>query len=234
MTDALFHIIAIFVALLGVVRGWRRGLTGLVTSVLGLAFGVVCAHIFCDAAGEIAEGILPRQLMARSGWYLASNLGAGAVYFLVFLLFSTITKVIRDALDDGSTALLNSLLGAIFCVANYLLMLSVAYNIGVGLNPEGRLMRYGRADDGNIIEAVMWIAPAALGSESFGEFAHEEQLRKARTISQWLPGRGGAPLSAPAMQPNGVAARYTYERLSGLRCNHQQLQDKTQNIKNNA
>lgn len=184
MTDALFHIIAIVVAVLGVVRGYRRGLTGMVTSVLGLAFGVVCAHIFCEGAAQVVENILPAGITARSGYYLTSNVGAGAVYFIVYRIFCAITKVIREALDSDQSGLLNSLLGAFFCVGNYLLMLSIAYNIGVGINPTGQLMRHGRADDGNIIEAVMWIAPAALGSESFSEFALEEQLRHARTISQ--------------------------------------------------
>ncbi|MDE7081386.1 MAG: CvpA family protein [Muribaculaceae bacterium] len=184
MTDALFHIIAIIVAILGVVRGYRRGLTGMVTSVFGLAFGVVCAHIFCDGASEVVAGVLPSGLTERSGYYLTSNLGAGAVYFIIYYIFRSITNVIRQALESDGSGLLNSLTGAFFCVSNYLLMLSIAYNIGVGLNPSSQLMRHGRADDGNIIEAVMWIAPAALGSESFSEFALEEQLRHARTISQ--------------------------------------------------
>lgn len=205
MNDALFHIIAIFVAVLGVVRGYRRGLTGMVTSVLGLAFGVVCAHIFCDAAADVVEQLLPKRLTERSGFYLTSNLGAGAVYFIVYWIFRTITKVIRDALDTGSSGLLNSLIGAAFCVANYMLMLSVAYNVGVGLNPSSQLMRYGRADDGNIIEAVMWIAPGALGSESFSEFAHEEQLRQARTISALMPSENGRrPTPCRTLNPEGA------------------------------
>lgn len=187
MTDALFHIIALVVAVLAVFRGYSKGLTGLVTSVFGLAFGVVCSHIFCDAASDIVAGILPEALLRRGGYYLTSNLGAGLVYFVVYLLFRSITQVIRRALDNGPSGLLNSLTGAFFCVTNYLLMLSIAYNVGVGLNPRSQLMRHGRSDDGNIVEAVMWIAPAALGSESFADFAHEEQLRQARTISQLLP-----------------------------------------------
>ena len=183
MTDALFHIIAIIVAVLGVVRGYRRGLTGMVTSVFGLAFGVVCAHIFCDGAAEVVTDVLPSGLADRSGYYLTSNIGAGVVYLLIYYIFRSITKVIRQALESDGSGLLNSLTGAFFCVSNYLLMLSIAYNVGVGLNPSSQLMRHGRADDGNIIEAVMWIAPAALGSESFSEFALEEQLRHARTIS---------------------------------------------------
>ena len=184
MGDALFHIMAIIFAALGVIRGYRRGLTGMVTSVLGLAFGVVCAHIFREAASGIASDILPHAWIARSGDYLASNLGCGAVFFIVYWVFSTVTKIIRLAMGDLGEGLLNSLIGAAFCVYNYLLMLSIVYNVMVGVKPESALMRYAKADDGNIVEAVMWIAPAALGSESFSDFAHQEQLREAKKISE--------------------------------------------------
>ena len=77
-------------------------------------------------------------------------------------------------------------------------------------------MRYGRADDGNVIEAVMWIAPAALGSESFGDFAHEEQLRQARKISMIPPSglRSGYDINGLWQHP-GVPMRYKSE---GLPC----------------
>lgn len=201
MTDALYHIVAIVVAATGVVRGYRRGLTGCVTSVLGLAFGVVCAHIFCDGAAEAILAAMPAETAARGGYYLASNLGAGLVYFGVYFIIRSVTGIIRHALDSDRSGLLNSLLGTFFCVTNYLLMLSIAYNVLVGLNPEASLMRHGRADDGNIIEAVMWLAPAALGSEAFSEFAHQEQLRKARCIS-----RAERP---ETYAPEGALYRYT-------------------------
>lgn len=183
MSDALYHIIAILVAAYGVVKGYRHGLTGMVTSVLGMAFGIVCAHIFLDASTDIAASILPARVYSRSQTYLSSNLGAGVVFFVVYLLFESITKIIRAAMNTLGWGLLNSLLGALFCVSNYMLMLSIVYNVLVGWNPESALMKHGKADDGNIIEAVMWIAPAVLGSESFSEFAHKEQLRQAREIS---------------------------------------------------
>ena len=183
MSDALFHIIALAVAALGVVRGYRRGLTGMVTSVLGMAFGVVCAHIFCDALGDMLLGVIPPGDDPVARRYLALNLGCGIVFFSVYFIFRTLTRIIRDAMSSEGNGLLNSLMGTVFCVFNYLLMLSIAFNIGVGLDPSGPLMRFGKADDGNIISAVMWMAPACLGSGSFAEFAHLEQLRDARKIS---------------------------------------------------
>lgn len=187
MGDAIFHIIAIIVAAWGVVVGYRQGLTGLVTSVLGMAFGVVCSHIFAEGITEMLEGwvtlVFPHSAEYSGGRYLASNLGCGIVYIAVFLLFRSVTGIIRAAMAGVSSGLLNSLLGTLFCVANYLLILSVIYNVLVGMNPESSLMRYGNADDGNICSEVMWIAPACLGSESFSDFAHEHQLREAKKIS---------------------------------------------------
>lgn len=187
MTDALYHIIAICVAAFAVIRGYRCGLTGLVTSVLGMAFGIVCAHIFMDASTDIASSVLPAFLVERGGKYLASNLGAGVVFAVVYAIFDTITAIIRKAVADMGSGLLDSLLGVFFCLVNYLLQLSIVYNILVGFNPKSALMRHGKSDDGNIIEAVLWIAPACLGSESFDEFAHEEQLRAAKCISANYP-----------------------------------------------
>lgn len=183
MTDALFHIIALGVAILGVLRGYRRGLTGMVTSVLGMAFGIVTAHIFADAATDFALEILPHQ-RGRDMQYVATNLGCGGVFFLVYFIFRSLTWIIRAAMSLAQGGgLINSLLGAFFCLANYLLMLSICYNVFVGIDPSSALMKYGRADDGNICAGVLWIAPTCLGSESFSDFALQEQLREAKKIS---------------------------------------------------
>ena len=187
MSDALYHIIAIVVAAYAVIRGYRAGLTGLVTSVLGMAFGVVCSHIFMSGATDIASSVIPDFFLDRGGIYLASNLGAGAVFAIVYSVFDTVTSIIRKAVSDLGSGLLDSLLGVAFCLVNYMLMLSIVYNILVGFNPDCALMRHGKSDDGNIIEAVLWIAPACLGSESFSEFAHEQQLREAKKISYNIP-----------------------------------------------
>lgn len=183
MGDVMFHIFAIGVAALGVVRGYRRGLTGMVTCVLGMAFGIVCSHIFIDGVTEAIEGMLPVREDYIGGHYVATNVAAGLIFGAVYFVFRLVTRVIRDAMPMEGGGLLNSLLGTAFCVYNYLLMLSIVYNVMVGWDPGSRLMHDGKADDGNIISAVMWIAPAALGSESFSEFAHEEQLHQAKKIS---------------------------------------------------
>lgn len=196
MGDALFHLIAIIVATMGILRGYHRGLTGMVTSVLGMALGIVCAHIFVDISTEFCLGFVSGIKSQTEARYLASNLGCGMVYGMVYMLFKSVTGIIRKAMTDSGAGLLNSIIGALFCVVNYMLMLSIAYNIYVGLNPHSSLMKYGRADDGNICSVVMWLAPAALGSETFADFAHEEQLEEAKKIS-FNHRRSGCVIKSP-------------------------------------
>ena len=67
MHAAAFHIIVIAVAAVAVVRGWRRGLSGQAASVLGFAFGTVCAHVMAPwAEAEVASwGLMPLTTAGR-------------------------------------------------------------------------------------------------------------------------------------------------------------------------
>lgn len=179
----MYHLLVIVVALLAVVRGYRRGLTGQVTSVLGLAFGVVCTHIFLPGVSDFMEIIVGRSHYAEGGAFLTENLAALVIYCGVYLLFRSITGIVRRAAGMLGTSLLDSIIGALFCMFNYLLVLSVMLNVIVGYNPQSSLMHDGRSDDGNLINLVLCIGPATLGSESFSEFAHRMQLRDAKRIS---------------------------------------------------
>ncbi|MDE6296047.1 MAG: CvpA family protein [Muribaculaceae bacterium] len=185
----MYHLLIIVVALLAVVRGYRRGLTGQVTSVLGLAFGVICTHIFIPGVSDVIGSIIGRSHLEEGGEYLTGNIAALLIYGSVYLLFRSITGIVRQAARMLGTSLLDSLLGAAFCIFNYLLVLSMVLNVLVGYNPDSPLMRDGRSDDGNLVNLVLCIAPATLGSESFDDFAHRMQLRDARKIS--CAGEGG-------------------------------------------
>lgn len=179
----MYHLLVIIVALLAIVRGYRRGLTGQVTSVLGLAFGVVCCHIFIPGMTGFFDGWHMIGHFRDGGEYLTSNLSGAIIFFGVYFLFRSITGILRKAADQLGTSLLDSIIGAVFCLYNYLLMLSIAFNVAVGWNTESSLMHDGRSDDGNLVNIVLRIGPAALGSVTFGEFSHEMQLRDARKIS---------------------------------------------------
>lgn len=183
MNDATYHIVAIAVAAIAIIKGFRIGFTGQVSGVLGFAFGTVCAHVFDEQAEAFMRMILP-GLEGRPGCsFVYSVCAAALVYLTVFMIFRIFTKVLRSAMQVFYVGMLDKLLGAAFCLVKYMLVLSIIYNLILCVNPSSPLMKYATAEDGNIVEVVMMLAPGLLGCHSYEDLSHIMQLREAKKIS---------------------------------------------------
>lgn len=183
MSDAAYHIIALVVVVVALLKGYCSGFTGQVSGVLGFAFGTVCSHVFSEEAEGFIRWLAPGIGNVPGNTFIYSVLAVTVIYLAVFVIFRMLTGVLRSAMQVFGLGILDRLLGAGFCVVKYLLLLSIAYNLIVCINPRSPLMRYANADDGNIVEGVMLLAPEFLGCYSFTDLAHILQLREARRIS---------------------------------------------------
>ncbi|MDE6443901.1 MAG: CvpA family protein [Muribaculaceae bacterium] len=183
MSDAAYHIIALTVVAVALFKGYSSGFTGQVSGVLGFAFGAVCSHVFSDDVEGFIRWLVPSIGHVPGNTFIYSVLAVTVIYIGVYVIFRMLTGVLRSAMQVFGLGLLDRLLGAGFCVVKYLLLLSIVYNVIVCINPHSPLMKYANADDGNIVEGVMLLAPEFLGCYSFTDLAHILQLREARKIS---------------------------------------------------
>lgn len=183
MGDAIYHIIVIAVAGIAVIKGFRSGFTGQVSGILGFAFGTVCAHVFDSEAEAVVRSLLPELRTAPGAAFIYSVISAVAVYVAVYLMFRMFTKVLRSAMQVFYVGMLDSLLGSAFCLMKYMLLVSIVYNLILCVNPSSSLLRYASADDGNVVECVMLLAPGLLGCGSVTDLAHILQLKEAKKIS---------------------------------------------------
>ena len=131
---------------------------------------------------EMLRTILPTFTDRVEGDYIYSVLAAGCIYLTVYAVVCTVTSFLR-IIFRWKPGLLGSIGGSIFCLVNYMMMLSVVYNFWLGMKPHSDLMKYAKSDDGNIVEVVMLFSPALLGGESVEDLAHQFQLDEARYIS---------------------------------------------------
>lgn len=198
MSDAIYHIIVMAVAGIAVVSGFRKGFTGQVTGVLGFAFGTVCAHVFEPQVEEMLRSLFPGIRTSIGAAFIYSMLSAALVYLAVYFLFRTLTKVLKSAMQVFYVGMLDSLMGSAFCLVKYMLLLSIFYNLILCVNPESRLLRYASADDGNVVEVVMLIAPGLLGCGSCEDLWHLIQLREAKKISCNIIGESDVITIEPA------------------------------------
>lgn len=183
MNDAAYHIIVIVVAAVAVIKGFHSGFTGQISGILGFAFGTVCSHVFSDQAESVIRFLFPGLQGHVGAGFIYSVTAAALIYVVVFLLFRLLTRVLKSAMQVFYVGMLDKLLGSAFCLAKYMLLLSIIYNLIVCINPSSQLVKFATADDGNVVECVMLLAPELLGCHSIEDFSHLLQLREARKIS---------------------------------------------------
>ena len=186
MRETGYHLIVIMVAAYAVIKGFRQGFTGQISGILGFAFGTVCAHVFEPEVEVFYRMILPGVRRAPGGAFIYSVLSAVTVYWAVYIAFKTFTKVLKSAMQVFYVGMLDSILGALFSLLKYMLVLSIVYNLVLCVNPRSPLLKYSNADDGNVVEAVVLLAPGILGCGSVNDLSHLLQLYEAKKISRNL------------------------------------------------
>lgn len=178
------QIVAVAVAVVSVVRGFRLGLVRQTASVLGLAFGVVGTRVLRTAVEDMIDGFLPGLASGWDGPFIIGTLASALLYSLIFGLLSLGGKPLQWLFRPFGGGAFDAVLGALFGILKSLLVLSLIFNGLLCANPDSRMLDACASDDGNLFEVVALIAPSILGGEDAGELAHRRQIRDARSISQ--------------------------------------------------
>ena len=181
--NAAYLICILIVAFFSIAVGFRKGLTRQLDSLLGFGFGGVAARIFTP---EYAPSFHLTDSWCLSPEFrdFTANLVCGVlIYTVVFAMFSLLSGLFRSAMSVVNVGMFNRIMGSIFSLIKNLLWLSIVFNLLLCFSSESRLLSYERANDGNLIAAVMDMTPAILGCYGAEDFAHYHQLKEAKTIS---------------------------------------------------
>lgn len=181
--DGMYHLVAIAVAVWGVVSGYRRGILRLSGKVLAVAFGIVAARMFAESFLEDVNGWLPDFITGFSRGFLARTVTCGAIYLVVMGVVELLTLPLGPMMRVLGSGVINSIAGAAFRAFQFLMIVSLAYNLIADLRPAGSLARSSGSHDGNVVEGVMMIAPAVLDFPGGEDIRHQQQLEDAKKIS---------------------------------------------------
>lgn len=179
----LYHLVAIIVLIVGLMRGFRKGFFRQTPFLIGFCFGVICARLFSEPVESAIRNLMPSLLSRAECDYICSSIARGLVFLFIYEIFSVVTGFLRLLFRSFRSGVLDSICGMVFTAVRYLLVLSIVLNWLLCVRPRGTLLRYAKSDDGNIIEEVMLIAPGILGGESVEDLAHTLQLEDAKCIS---------------------------------------------------
>lgn len=183
MGEAIYHILVLAVALVGIFRGFHSGLMRQVSGLLGFVFGVVAARALGPDFSAWLAGWFPHVYHPVARTFFVSVLGHGIIWGVVMLAFSMLTGVLNFLLGMIPVGIVNSIAGAAFCLLKYLMFLSILFDLAICRPFDSPLMHCARHDDGNLVEYVIRLAPELLGTMSADEYVHKVQLWEARSIS---------------------------------------------------
>ncbi len=183
MGEAIYHILVIVVALVGIFRGFHAGLMRQASGVLGFVFGIVAARALGPDFASWLGGWFPQLYHPVAKTFFISILSYGIIWGLSMFAFSMFTGILNFILGLIPVGVVNSIAGAAFSLLKYLMFLSILFDLALCRPFDSPLMHCARHDDGNLVDGVIRLAPELLGTMSAEEYIHKVQLWEARTIS---------------------------------------------------
>lgn len=153
-------IVIVTVAVLAVVYGVRKGFIVQIGALGGVIAGIVLCRLF---ARGLADFLTPAKAVTDSRY--AYDVCA---YVVLFLAGYFGVRLIAHGLKQISSALclslVDRLLGAIFSLFEWLLILSVLMNVWQAFSPNRSVATYGKLMNEQPAEFVLKLAPTTLGA----------------------------------------------------------------------
>lgn len=183
MWNGAYYIVVVAVAVWGILTGYRAGFMRQMGGVLGVAFGIVVTRMLAPEFAVQVDGWLPLSINGFNRPFLVDTLASGIIYLLVSAIISLCAMPLGKLMVVFSPGILDSIGGALFRLFQFLMLVSLVYNLLAAMNPSSDLTRTSSRHDGNIVEGVMMIAPPILDFPGAEEVAFRQQMEDARKIS---------------------------------------------------
>ena len=183
MWNVIYHILVIALGIWGILTGYRKGLIRQFGSVLAVAFGIVATIILAPDFFSVMDNMIPGFVSGFKREFVVKTMSCTVIYVFVTGVFELVAIPLGRLMKTMHTGLVNSIAGALFRTFQFLMLLSLFYNLIVDFNPTGSMTRICRLHDGNVVEGVIKVAPAILGFPDGEEVAHYQQLEDAKKIS---------------------------------------------------
>lgn len=163
----ILDIIILAVFVVSAIYGFWRGVVVQVGALAAVVVGILACRLFGEWATSTLANILPTM---SSSPELAHYTVAVIAYALLFVLGYVLTKVLANLVKTVAKALfmgaIDRLLGALFSVFQWMLVLSIALNI-CQIFTSHRVISSSKLAGGKVAEAVMDLAPTVFGFSEF-------------------------------------------------------------------
>lgn len=183
MINIVYLALILVVAFYAIFSGFRKGITGQIASLLGFGFGAVGARILTPEYSYQFQWAAKMSQTPEFNELTVNLVCAIIIYTIIYFLFSFLSFPFRRIFSFIYIGMFNRIVGAFFSITKNLLWLSIFFNLLLCFSSSSGLLKYERANDGNLVAAIISLTPAILGCAGGEDFAHFNQLKEAKYIS---------------------------------------------------
>lgn len=163
--SAIDIIILLFVTIAAIL-GIKRGFIVQIFSFIGIIVGIIACRLFGYQLANYFTS--PDADIATA--YLCSAFANLLLFAGALILAKIVGHLIKFVAKALTLSFLDRLGGAIFCIFEWLLILSILLNVWQGFRPNDSLVANARLLDGKVAEHVLGLAPTVFGSDLATQF----------------------------------------------------------------
>lgn len=167
--------IAILVVLgASLIYGLYKGIISQLASLGGIILGIVACRVFASDMGPLVMQTFPNTFTNETTAAIAGNV---LLFLLVFFTVGAFASLARKLTHTLLLGWLDHLLGCVFCVFKWLLVMSIVLNVWYMISPTSPIFTTSRLMDGEMLRWIVGLAPELMGvvGDQFKEMLHSLQ-----------------------------------------------------------
>ncbi len=142
------------------IYGLYRGLIKQLSSLAAIACGVMGCRLFGDDVSLLAMPLMPDTLNNPT---IANFISIAILFILIYLTVELIASLLHSLSHALMLGWLDHLLGTVFCLFKWLLILSIILNVWQLVSPQNPIFSNSTLMDGEMLPGIMNIAPMLFG-----------------------------------------------------------------------
>lgn len=154
--DIIILVVIAGAAIYGLYRGFIKQLS----SLAAIALGVIGCRLFGNDVGVMAMSLMPDTLNNPT---IANFIGIAILFILIYLTVELIASLLHSLSHALMLGWLDHLLGSVFSLFKWLLILSIILNVWELVSPQNPIFSNSTLMDGEMLPGIMNIAPKLLG-----------------------------------------------------------------------
>lgn len=158
-------ILIIIVFIGAVIYGYWKGMIVQIGSLAGILLGILACRLFGSWFTEVLGGATGSSDSIDMGY--VNGVIANVILFLIgFICAKLVARLVKTVTTAVKLSVVDKLLGVIFCLFEWFLVLSILLNVWQVVRPGTDITATSTLGNGRATKAVMDLAPTVLGAET--------------------------------------------------------------------